>query len=343
MQQGLIPALGGTYTPDEAGTSPASEEAYDLYLRGIATSHDPAGNREAISILEHSVGIDPGYAPAWEALGLRYYYESVYGNGGGRALGLSDSSYERALLLDPSLISAASSLIADHTERGEIGKASAEAVALVKRRPESAQAHFALAYVLRYAGLLEEAAHECQTAVALDRHNYQFRSCALPFMLLNQPQMAMEFVHLDAASDWSARTTAYILLGQGKLEEALQSMERISIYRQEMHVDLFEACFDSSKRPALDRLSHRAEAAAEAGVDPETRYLVGSLLFRCGEKRGALRLLRSALEHNYCAVTALQTDPLLEELRRGQEYSALLPIARDCQSKFVKALKQGAN
>ena len=41
-------------------------------------------------------------------------------------------------------------------------------MALVNRRPESSRAHFAISYVLRYAGLLEEATRECETALSLD-------------------------------------------------------------------------------------------------------------------------------------------------------------------------------
>jgi tetratricopeptide (TPR) repeat protein len=116
----------------------------------------------------------------------------------------SDSAYERALALDPGLIFASSQLITNRTERGDIGNAYAEASALVKRQPESASAHFALAYVLRYAGLLDAAAQECQAALALDRNNYQFRSCSV-VTELDQPQEAMEFVRLDAGSEWAAR------------------------------------------------------------------------------------------------------------------------------------------
>jgi hypothetical protein len=60
-------------TSGEAGTRPKSEEAYDLYLRSIAVPRDVAPNKGAIAMLERAVAIDPSYAPAWEALGLRYY------------------------------------------------------------------------------------------------------------------------------------------------------------------------------------------------------------------------------------------------------------------------------
>ena len=71
--------LGASSISGEAGTRPRSEEAYDSYLRSIAVQHDPAPNKDAIAMLERAVGIDSSYAPAWEALGLRCYYDATYG------------------------------------------------------------------------------------------------------------------------------------------------------------------------------------------------------------------------------------------------------------------------
>jgi TolB-like protein len=144
VRQGLVPVLGGLSASGEAGTRPKSEEAYDLYLRSIAVPHDVAPNQDAIAMLERAVGIDPSYAPAWEALGVRYYYNSAYGDAGELMLKRSDSAMERALALDPNLIDAASHLITSRTDRGDIAHAYVQASALVKRRPESAMAHFAL-------------------------------------------------------------------------------------------------------------------------------------------------------------------------------------------------------
>jgi tetratricopeptide (TPR) repeat protein len=191
VRQGLVPLLGGSSASGEAATRPQSEEAYDLYLRSIAVPHDVAPNKEAIAMLERAVGIDPSYAPAWEALAQRYYYDGTYGDGGKPMIERSDSATERALALDPNLIDAALGLIINRTERGEIGDAYAEASALVKRRPGGARAHFVLGYVLRYAGLSNESAHECDIALGLDRGNYQLRSCSWTFIQLGQAQRAI--------------------------------------------------------------------------------------------------------------------------------------------------------
>ena len=116
VRQALVPALGGALVVSQAGTRPKSAEAYDLYLRSIAASRDLAPNQEAISMLERAVALDPNYAPAWEALGLRYYLDSEYGDGGEPMFKRSTSAYERALSLDPNLPVAASQLIANRTE-----------------------------------------------------------------------------------------------------------------------------------------------------------------------------------------------------------------------------------
>src|SRR6266849_2174989 len=323
VRQGLVPLLGGSSASGDAGTRPKSEEAYDFYLRSIAIPHDVAPNKEAITMLEHSVGIDPRYAPAWGALGRRYYFDGQYGDGGKAMLKRSDSAHERAKALDPNLIDAAQGLITNRTERGEIGNAYSEASALAKRRPDSAYAHFALGYVLRYVGSLEESAHECDTALALDRENYQFRSCAWAFMQLDQPQRAMEFVRLDAGSEWAARQTAFVLMGQGKLAEARQTIQRTSDVPL-MGRDLLQACLDPQQTSQLDGAAEKIETAALAGADPEPRYWVGAVLSYCRQKDAALRLLRSAVENNYCAYTALQTDALLVNLRGTPEFRGLL-------------------
>jgi serine/threonine protein kinase len=334
VRQGLVPVLGGSSASGEAGTRPKSEEAYDLYLRSIAFPHDAGPNKEALAMLERAVGIDPTYAPAWGALGLRYYYDAAFGDGGEAMLKRSDSAMERALALDPNLISAAAQLVTNQMDRGNLGHAYAQASALVKRRPESAIAHFALSYVLRYAGLLDDAARECDTALKLDRGNYQFRSCAWSFRQLGQQQRAMEFVRLDAGSEWAARLTAFILAGQGKLAEARQAIPRTSDAPL-MGRDLFQYCLDPKEKSQLDRTAQKVEAAALAGVDAEPRYTYGVLLSYCGQKDAAVRLLRSAIQQNYCAYTALQSDPLLVRLRGTPEFSELLSAAKECQNRFL--------
>lgn len=292
-------------------------------------------------MLERALGIDPSYAPAWEALGFRYYYDGEYGEGGGTMLKRSDSALERAVALDPNLILAASQLVRNEMDRGDIWQAYAQASALVRRLPKNAVAHFSLAYVLRYAGLLDESARQCDIALSLDR-NSLFRSCSWAFIQLGRSERAMEFVRLDAGADWAGRTTAFILLEQGKLSEARQTMQRTS-ERPLLGRDLLLACLDPQQQSQLEVVAKKSEAAALAGVDAEPRYFVGALMSYCGQNDSAVRLLKSATKQNYCAYTALQTDPLLKKLRGTPEFSDLLSGAKECQKRFVAQRAESTN
>ena len=334
IRQGLVPVLGGLLASGEAGTHPRNEEAYDLYLRSIGMAHDVAPNKDAIGMLEKATSIDPSYAPVWESLGLRYYYGAAYSEGGDAMLQRSDAAIQRALSLDPKLTSASVLLITQQSDRGEIGRAYVQASDLVKRRSNDAMAHFALSYVLRYAGLLEDSARECDTALALDRNNYQIRSCSGPFVQLGEPERAMEFVRLDAGSEYAAMQTAVVLLEQGKPAEALQALQRAS-HSPLSGRDLLQACIDSSQSKTCDEAAHTIEATALAGVDVEPRYSVGALLAYSGRREAAVRLLRNAIEHHYCSYTALQKDPLLAKLRETPEFKRLLTAARSCQDAFL--------
>src|SRR5262252_3131461 len=68
LQNGLLPILGSRGTEEASASRPKNQQSYGFYLRSVAQAHDPAPNKEAIKMLEWAVGIDPTYAPAWEAL-----------------------------------------------------------------------------------------------------------------------------------------------------------------------------------------------------------------------------------------------------------------------------------
>jgi eukaryotic-like serine/threonine-protein kinase len=330
IRQGLLPILGASGSYLDTSTRPKSQEAYDLYLHSLALPHDAGPNKDAIAVLEHVVQTDPNYAPAWEELGLRSYFDADYSNGGEKMFQQSNTASERALALDPNRIVAAGQLITNRVERGELAKAYAGAQALVKSRPESGQAHFTMAYVLRYAGMQEDAARECSTAIELSPGNFQFRSCAWAFMELGQTQRAMDFVRLDAGSEWAAFATSSVLLREGKLAEARESVKKMSPIAQ-YHRDLLEACLGMRPPAESDKIIADAETSVLAEPDPEPWYEQGTIMAFCGKPAIALHMLTAAVEQNYCSYSALLSDPLLAKMRSTKEFDAVLTAAHQCQ------------
>ncbi|MGA9542020.1 MAG: protein kinase [Candidatus Sulfotelmatobacter sp.] len=336
VQQGLLPVLGAGGGELNTASRPKSQEAYDLYLHSLALSHDVAQNKDAIAVLEHVVGEDPGYAPAWASLGLRYYIDSYYGGGGEEIFQRSNRAYEKALALDPNQVDAASSLIAHRVERGELGWAYDAATDLVRRRPQSADAHFALSYVLRYAGMQEQSTQECNAARSLDPGNSNFRSCAWTFLEVGNTDRAMDFVGLDQGTEWAAWVLTYVHLAAGNIAQARESVKNVAkapIY----HRELLAACTQPQRPTEMDRVVREAESSAMMEPDPEAWYHVGALMAYCGQKDAALRLLNAAVQQNYCAYSALLEDPMLKDLRKDKAFNQMLTAARACQ----EALKQG--
>ena len=330
-RQGLLPILGASSGFIDTGTKPKSQEAYDLYLHSLVLPHDSAPNKDAIAVLEHVVKTDPDYAPAWEQLGLRYYYDATFSDGGEGMFQHSNTSCERALSLDPNLIIAASQLITNRVERGELGKAYEEATALVKRRPDSALAHFTLGYVFRYAGMLEDSARECDNALALNPANYQLRSCAWAFMQPGRTERARDFLRLDTGSEWAAWVTPHLLLREGKVNEAREAVKRMSS-NPRYHRDLMEACLQPQPPANIDKIVQETEASTLAEADPEEWYHQGALLAYCGKKDAAFHMLGMAIQQNYCSYSNLLSDPLVRNLRSDRKFDEVLTAAHNCQT-----------
>jgi serine/threonine protein kinase/Tfp pilus assembly protein PilF len=336
VSQGLIPVLGAAGGVIQTTSRPKDAQAYDLYLHALALPHDAQGNKDAIAVLEHVVQSDSNYAPAWEELGLRYYYDAQYSNGGEEAFQRSNKAYEHALELDPNRIVAAGQLITNRVERAELGRAYEAAQALLKNRPESAEAHFVMGYVYRYAGMLEQATQECNKALALDPGNFTFRSCAWAFMEKGDTKRAADFINLDAGSEWANYMKPSLLLREGKIDEAREAVTHMPTAPR-YHRDLLEACLGLRPLSEADEMAHVVETTPPAAPDAELLYYQGALFADCGKREAAMRMLQGAIDQNYCAYGQLEFDPLLRKLRYTPGWDKLLKSAKECQQAATAA------
>ena len=325
VRQGLVPALGARSDSVEGATRPKNEEAYDLYLRSISLPHDPLPNKDAITMLERAVGLDPSYAPAWNALGVRYHYDSAYSDGGDAAFQRALAAFSRALALDPDYIDPAGEIILSEVERGELTKAYQSGKALLARHPENAYAHFALAYVLRYGGAVEESAHECDTALSMDPGSYRFRSCALTFDQLGNYARAMQFLQLDAGSAYSDSNLLGHYLRAGNVAQAKELASKLK--NQPMI-----ACLNGTL--AANQLDRQA-AAIMADPDPEPSYVIAGDFLYCGRKDVALEMIKSSIDHHFCAYTGLQNDSRWAKLRGTPQFAEALSAAKKCRDDFM--------
>jgi serine/threonine protein kinase len=340
VRQELVPALGIARGAVETSSAPVNREGYNIYLRSVVMPHDGAANKDAITALERAVELDPNYAPAWEALGRRYYFDAIYSGGGAAGYQRSNAALQRSLSVEPGRVGAAAFLATNEVESGQLDKAYGDARALVQRRPDNALAHYSLAYVSRYAGLLDEAQSECDKAFAIDPKNYNWRSCSFAFFEQGKSARAMDYLNLDAGSEWSNAIRVSVLMRQGKMTEAQQAVQQMT--KNSMWLPgLMQACLNKAPAAEIHRLAELAKNELLTEQDSELKYHQGAILAACGEKQIAYDFLRKAVAENYCAHQALQSDPLLASLREEAEFRQIVQAAAACQQKFEAA--QGMN
>ena len=329
VRGGLAPSLGASGT--DTSVEPRNEEAYELYLRSAALPMGPTHNKQALDMLERAIKLDSGYPPAWLALGRRYYTESRYGSGDPALMARYDAANERALSLDPNFVAAGAGLIVSRVERGDLVGAHQHAADLVRRRPDSIDAQFVLSYVLRYAGLLDEAAERCEAAFVLDRkmQTSGLRSCAMVFVLRGDHPRTMNYLRLDQGGDFAKALHIDMLARQGRTQEALQlGSPNIPEWRS---YDLLLACLAHKPSSEIATLA----GSVRASDDPELNYFAAAHLAYCGQTEAAFDLLSRAIKGNYCSYPAIESDPLFAKVRSTSQYADMRAAGRACQERFV--------
>lgn len=329
----LLPALG--IEPDPEPSVPAHAEAYELYLRSLALAEDPTGveHQRAKQMLERSLALDSGYAPAWDAFARRLYLDSLTANTGGeRAFRRAEAAQQRALDIDPDLIEAATGLTNMRTERGELRQSWHDAVERVRERPRNALTHFSFGYVLRFMGRLEDSVRECEVAFGLDAQR-RLRSCAIPYTLLGNYSRAHDFLDLDSGSDWVANKRAAILVREGREDEALAIWRELP--QDYSGVAFWHACLAEDDAQVLSERSRRSADNSARAFDPEVKYWDAALQAWCGFPERALELLATAVEQNYCSYPAVDRDPLWDGLRDDAEFERIRARAMACRERYI--------
>jgi TolB-like protein len=331
VRGGLASALGSSGL--DASFEPRNEEAYELYLRSVALPGVPANNKQGLQMLERAVSLDASYPPAWLALGRRYYVESRYSGGDASMMKRYNAALERALALDPNYVAAGAGLIVSRVEAGELAGAYRSAVDLVARGPDSVEAQFVVSYVLRYAGLLDEAAERCEAAFVLDRRMQTsgLRTCAMVFLLKGDYPRAMNYLQLDQGSDFVRAMRIDMLTRQGRTDEALQvGAPDIPAWKS---YEVLRACLAGQTPSEITALIE----SVRPSEDPELNYFAAGHLAYCGQTAVAIDFLKRAIDGNYCSYPSMEHDPLLGRIRTMPNYSDVRAAGRACQERFLAA------
>lgn len=328
--EGLLPAINISGSAATAIPAPRNEQALELFLHSLTIPDDPGPNQLAIKKLEESVALDGNYAPAWGELSHRYYIDYHFGDGGDTALAKTLEAYRHQSLLDPSWPIVGTSV---RVEQGDLKGAYDQAAEFLRWRPDVPTGHHAMSYVLRSAGLLDEANKQCEAALALDPGFTGFRSCAVPYILLGDYAHAETYIRLDEHSGFAATLRMTIALRSGNTTAALAESDAASQGGFPFY-DLARMFLSHVPEAELRQAAAALEVDPRSVHDPEMSYFNAGVLSYAGQGDAAIRQLAKAIKGNYCSYPAMDKDPLFDPIRQSAEFARLREAAIQCHENF---------
>jgi DNA-binding winged helix-turn-helix (wHTH) protein len=320
---------------------PQKEKAIELYLRSLAYKTEPPDNSQAIALLERSIAMDSTSARSWYELARRYHSEHNPGDNGVAFLQKAREANQKALDLDADFSPARLHQVMLDVEVGQLEPAYRAAQVMVGKNPRDANAHFAVSYVLRSGGMFDESARECDRALALDSSNIGLRSCGLVFILLGRYERASTYLDLDPLSSYvrfRRLELALLANNRGKALELARSihLDPLPDYPEARLIEVFLS--GASAQALLDQ-SRKAEAIYDKINLPEGYFVSARFQSIAGQTEPALRLLRRAIANNYCAYPAIDSDPLLANVRKLPEYGQLRRDGTACRENFKAIMR----
>lgn len=168
--------------------------------------------------------------------------------------------------------------------------------------------------------------------------HYGLRSCHNTFLQLGDYRRAAEFAALDPL--WAGTPPTQRLLAtlhSGDRQAAVRAFAELSPnerFQRPLRPEI-GACLTNSA--GIADLTAKWEVEVMANRDPEPKFIRASRAYMaCGEAVAApvLRMMKRAVEQNYCAVEALDRIPGLAPLRSKPEFQQIRAQAQRCHEAF---------
>ena len=312
--------------------------AYEYYLRGVSYPHTNEGDEMAIEMFNKSIELDSIYAPAYDNLGTRIHNLAQYGLLDPEETKKAETAYIKALSINEELLSALGHLAKIYTETARTEKAVELTKQMLEINPNNADAHFALGYIYRYAGMNTYAIQEMEKAIAIDPMNPGFQSIGITYMWAGEYEKAFEVLKNYAPS---ARTYFGIqglaLFRQGKKELAIKYFDRVIELEPEGLSALMVAATKAYIEDEIEEGIAIASKFEQYDVeDAEAWYLNAGNYGLLGDRDGCIRCLQRAVDGGFFNYPLIQTDFFLDSVRDEPEFLKTLESAKQKHNAFKK-------
>ncbi len=342
VAQQIVRGLELSLSPSEAARLKATEAidplAYEYYLRGV----DLYAKNDfllAARVLEKSLELAPNYAPSWANLGRAYTAGASFQFGGDEVYRKAEAAFARAVALQPDAIDARVYMANMFTDTGRVEKAVPLLRAAVKANPSHAESHWELGYAYRFAGMLEESVSECERARRLDPGVKLNSSTLNSYLYLG---LYNRFLESLPSNDDFALILFYRGFGEyyrKNNQEAMRNFDRAfaldhSMFQTRVGKALSFAIGQQRSEAISVLRTLESKVNSRGAYDPEAVYKIAQAYAVLGDKASALRVMRHSIENGFFPYSYLLTDPLLDNVRSGAEFPALLDIARRRHEAF---------
>ncbi|MEN8249850.1 MAG: hypothetical protein ABFS32_13035 [Bacteroidota bacterium] len=321
----------------------ANPLAYEYYLRSLSYPRTTEGNTLAIEMLKNSITLDSSYAPAYVEVGNRINDLLVYGSKSERQEQNAINYYLKALSLNENLVAALTGLGARYAETGR----TTEAVTYIRKalslNPNDANAHFFLGYLYRYTGILDESIKEMEIALTLDPGNPRFRSLGVTYFNAGENEKAFQAFALDKGTVWEMGWQSIIHYYNQEYDKTIELSTKIIeagsggtwIYNSQIFLAVIQG--NPEEGVLWVKKFEQANLDSEGNViDAESSFYNAAFYSQLGEKDGALRSLKKAINNGYFNYPFMKDNHLFDSLREDKEYQAILAMAKEKHEAFKK-------
>ncbi len=332
----------------------SNSEAYGEYLRGRAAlvKYTPEGTQSAIEAFASALQHDPGYALARAGLAmasadmyLRFARSGEVERWGERA----EAEARTALALDSDLAEAhlARAAVARKREFDWNATITAGRRALVLN-PNLDQARFFIAAAYYHNGYMEETLIEMEKGRSLHGVDAIEPIRIEALVALFSGKFGPARVHLEEVSRLSSQAIGdtYLALAyyySGSIERGRTMLESLANHTSASTAARAGAALAgvlaAQGEPAAARLQMDRVLTRDYR-DHHVAYSLGAAYVQLGDIDAAGRWLRIAADTGFPCVPWFERDPLLEPLRRRQEFSDLLAYVRTRRESSPSSVNQ---
>jgi len=310
--------------------TPDDPLAYEYYLKSLSYPQNVEGNRLARSMLTKSIELDSTFAPAYDELGNRIYQLARYTieENSGEVIQQAIDAHHAALRLNPEHLGALRNLSFIQTEVDQKDQALELARRMVQINPNNSQGHFALCYVCRYTGMIDEAIESMERGMRIASRDRQFRSAGVTYNLAGRYSNALASLQFDDGSGFAEGWKGVTYIRLGDTAKAILELEMAAKKDPGGIFELWSASMTAGLKGSHNGWIEKIREVEEDIQDPESIYSWSMNNIVLGDFDFALALIDKAVDKGYYPYTFFLIDPILDPIREDSRFKRILEKAK---------------